>query len=413
MYTERPDSLGKIAEKIVGKSQSLELDPKTIKYVVNYDKKGKFLNIEFTDGEFVGVSVLGDNQQPAFTNSSFFSMNANFEEKMQMLKEYCTSKQERGLNMELFIENFVERSWSETSKMVFKALGAKYGEYNVYPVDWYDSFVVSYIYKEESSSSELYKVPFTVSDTFEVAIGDEMQVRVEYVEMPSAAAESFTGAEDGVEDAREVVKDESTLGEENAVNGVVEDADGKDENFIGVEEVTDTTAAIDDVEDGKVEDVVEEGVEDNAGEKAAQEDFDDKGEDEVTEPKTEENGNAPIVEEGHVDEGQQETASEKTEPNAGSTAFVDSERQELEELRREKKLNLINSYADDLNLSILKDFEKQIDNYTFEELESKLAISYRKESKSKANKGLFRFVDAKQTKSTDDIASLVNKYKKN
>ena len=88
-YTERPDKVGEIAKKIEGHSQSLELDPATVKYVVNYDSKKHFKNIEFTAGKFVGVSVLGKDQQPAFTGSCFFSSDEQFEEKMKLLKEYC------------------------------------------------------------------------------------------------------------------------------------------------------------------------------------------------------------------------------------------------------------------------------------------------------------------------------------
>ncbi len=104
-YTERPDKVGQIAKKIEGHSQSLELDPTTAKYVVNYDEKKRFKNIEFTAGHFVGVSVLGKDQQPAFTGSRFFTADERFEEKMKILKEYCErkelEKQNGGIEMNL------------------------------------------------------------------------------------------------------------------------------------------------------------------------------------------------------------------------------------------------------------------------------------------------------------------------
>lgn len=73
LYTGRPDEIGTVASKIVGKQHSLELDPKTIQYKVNKDEFGNFRNLEFTDGELIGLSVLGDNETPAFTGSEFFS----------------------------------------------------------------------------------------------------------------------------------------------------------------------------------------------------------------------------------------------------------------------------------------------------------------------------------------------------
>ena len=109
-YTERPDKVGEIAKKIEGHSQSLELDPTTVKYVVNYDSKRHFKNIEFTAGKFVGVSVLGKDQKPAFTGSAFFS-ESEFAEKMQLLKDYCAKQngQQSG-DEEMNLEEFMTLS---------------------------------------------------------------------------------------------------------------------------------------------------------------------------------------------------------------------------------------------------------------------------------------------------------------
>ena len=93
-YTERPDKVGEIAKKIAGHSQSLELDPSTVKYNINYDERRHFKNVEFTAGKFIGVSVLGKDQKPAFTGSSFFSCD-DFDAKMKILRDYCESHQDR------------------------------------------------------------------------------------------------------------------------------------------------------------------------------------------------------------------------------------------------------------------------------------------------------------------------------
>ena len=72
LYTGRPDETGLIAAKIVGKQHSLELNPDTVQYKINEHEDGSFKNIEFLSGELVGLSVLGDDETPAFTGSSFF-----------------------------------------------------------------------------------------------------------------------------------------------------------------------------------------------------------------------------------------------------------------------------------------------------------------------------------------------------
>ena len=74
LYTGRPDETGTIAAKIIGKQHSLELNPDTVKYRINRDETGAFKSIEFIDGELIGLSVLGDNDRPAFSGSEFFSV---------------------------------------------------------------------------------------------------------------------------------------------------------------------------------------------------------------------------------------------------------------------------------------------------------------------------------------------------
>lgn len=110
LFTQRPDTVGKIAEKIVGHSQSLELDPSTVKYVVNYDERKHFKNIEFTAGSFVGVSVLGDDQEPAFTGSAFFEVNEQFKQKMETLKNYCEGKNDHVGETQMNFEEFMKLS---------------------------------------------------------------------------------------------------------------------------------------------------------------------------------------------------------------------------------------------------------------------------------------------------------------
>lgn len=73
----------------------MELDPSSVKYIINYDEKRHFKNIEFTAGKFVGVSVLGNDQKPAFTGSEFFAYNEQFENKMKLLREYCEAKHDQ------------------------------------------------------------------------------------------------------------------------------------------------------------------------------------------------------------------------------------------------------------------------------------------------------------------------------
>jgi hypothetical protein len=77
LFTGRED-VGKIAEKIIGKQHSLELKPGSVSYTIEYNKEGKNPRVIFTEGEFYGLSVVGDNETPAFEGSEFFIANESF-----------------------------------------------------------------------------------------------------------------------------------------------------------------------------------------------------------------------------------------------------------------------------------------------------------------------------------------------
>lgn len=96
LFTKRED-VGTIARLIPGKAQSLELDPNTVKYNFKEDEFGGNPQIELTDGDLIGLSVLGDHQGPAFRGSAFFTsvLNENVDLK-QVIDKY------------LSIQNFIE-----------------------------------------------------------------------------------------------------------------------------------------------------------------------------------------------------------------------------------------------------------------------------------------------------------------
>ena len=82
LFTGRKDNIGEVARKIIGMQHSLELDPGSVEYKINKDQKGRFKNIEFTEGKFIGLSVVGKSEKPAFQGSHFFTI----EEESEMVK---------------------------------------------------------------------------------------------------------------------------------------------------------------------------------------------------------------------------------------------------------------------------------------------------------------------------------------
>lgn len=72
LFTGRNDNIGAVASKIIGHAHSLELDPATVEYTI-VRASNKIESITFNKGHFIGLSVLGNNEQPAFSGSAFFS----------------------------------------------------------------------------------------------------------------------------------------------------------------------------------------------------------------------------------------------------------------------------------------------------------------------------------------------------
>lgn len=390
-YTKRPDKVGEIAKKIEGHSQSLELDPNTVKYTVNYDNKKHFKNIEFTAGRFVGVSVLGKNQKPAFTGSEFFTSNGDFEEKMKLLKEYCEQKNDMTQygGKEMNLQEFMTLSWGDKSQKVVEALNAEYGnEYYFYVMDFFDDSVVINTYSYLDGSIKLLRVNYTCDENAVVVLGDATEVHVVYEDMPEQASSNAT-LEEGVDNT-----DPSLVNAEKEEGNIESDEDeSKDES----EEKDDK--ANEKLENKDVEEEEDEDEDSNENKDVKKSDKDVKCEKSFEEnaEKTSEEGIESVDDAAKSSEdltaenaaqmaNAQETQTEKVgavngekqEENSSSAPLTDSERAEFEALKREKKENLLNSYKDCLSEDEYNGFFATIDSTSNEELESNLLKIYKR-----------------------------------
>lgn len=74
-----------IASRIVGKSHSMELNPNTIEGEwVEHDDEFYY---QFTNAEFFGLCVLGEEYEPCFEGSSFYELNNKADKKAEFSKE--------------------------------------------------------------------------------------------------------------------------------------------------------------------------------------------------------------------------------------------------------------------------------------------------------------------------------------
>lgn len=229
-YTERPGEVGEIAKQIEGHSQSLELTD--AKYVVNYDEKRHFKNVEFTAGKFIGVSVLGDDQTPAFTGSAFFSED-KFSEKFAKLREFYKSESASIGQKDENVSNggqmkissyldFMNLTWGEISSKVEQAMEKAYGDeaYTVvldFEGDAKTGFVYAGFYSYIDGSYSTYKVEWSIGENGEVSLGKATKVHRTWEEIPDASAQSNeeTNAEE-LEKVEQAEKVEEVAVENNA-----------------------------------------------------------------------------------------------------------------------------------------------------------------------------------------------------
>lgn len=394
LYTERPDRVGDLAKKIVGHKQSLELDPSSVQYKINYDEKKHFKNIEFTAGKFVGVSVLGNDQKPAFSGSAFFACDENFENKMKILREYCEKQNDQleGGN-EMNLQEFMKLSWGEVSTKVEQAVAREYqNDAYCYIVDMFEDAAIVRFYYYMESGSKLMKINYSCDDNGNVCLGDIVEVRVTYEEVVEVSNTATEVEEVGVENATEIKEDEEKESE------VVEEKDEKEEEEF-----------VDDSKDEEEKEVTEE-----PSEEKEEEDFSKDEEEEKEEPteESEDEEEDKVVHAacGEVEEEEKEadstadaadvsnaevTLTERVvsdgneqvseETNTSSASFTDSERAEFEALKREKKVSLLNSYKESLSEEEFNKFLGSIDAFDEKDLEIELLKAY-KASKDKEPK---------------------------
>lgn len=405
LYTERKDNIGEVAKKIVGKQHSLELNPSTLKYKINRDGFGRMLNIEFIEGSFIGLSVLGDNETPAFTGSGFFTTNKDF----KTFAENCNSKfdnflnylnnrggQEQVFNSENFFSKtaeFLAKTMQDFQQEIYSALE----ELNVYGyvVENTTDYAVVCTYSEEQKARIFIKYSIN-SEGEKLSLENPTQVYASYLTLEEKQAlEENANAKTNEDENNEVNNDDEdfTKGENNTEDDKsIATAAENDDNNEEKEEKEEETDPTDKEEEEK------EGENANAESKTNE----DAGKDDEKEETKVEVGNA--------------TAS------ASSAALSDAERAELEQYRKAAKINLINSYDKDLPKDFLNNYIANVDSYNFETLEIKLALDFRKYSLENPKTSTEEQIVTKQVKTfatisqpevydPNNIAMVVKKYK--
>lgn len=414
LYTERPDKVGELAKKIEGHSQSLELDPNSVKYVINYDEKKHFKNIEFTAGKFVGVSVLGKDQQPAFTGSAFFSADA-IAEKIKIISEYCEKSHDQSQNggKEMNLSEFIKLTWGDICEKVSNTIWNEYAnDAYTYIVDMYDdSAIVKFYYY--IGESKLMKVNYTVTESGDIELGNVVEVIATYVEKePQPQPEATTVSSMNSNDIPQV-GDPS----QEAMNSDVNQMTDASDNQLSNEDVNTTTTDVGQTDFSE-------------GASSAAEDNPDSA---SQEPSANVTVDAPKPEDFSSNEGKGDGAAQvdnvmqtndntpvtkvsadnetNNQENTGSASFTESERAEFEALKREKKVALVNSYKDSISEEEFNKFLSQVDSFEERDLEYELLKAYKANVNNQTFKPMraFALPEVNSNKVEDDLDAFVRK----
>ena len=426
IYTERAGKIGEIAKQIVGHKQSLERTD--AKYVINYDAHRHFKNIEFTDGKFVGVSVLGNDQEPAFTGSQFFTAEAQetLEAKLKLLRDYCSQAAQENLDQKektsnggfsMQITNYSEfrkLTWGETATKLDETLTKEYGHEAYTSIeDMEDGFVYVRFYSYLDGSVSLYRIQYSLADDGSVQLGDRKPVRRTWEVIPEKAETSpaaATAEEAPVDEVVSSVAEEPQDGKDAAVATVAENNEPKEAE---AEAEADVAASV-----VNNEEVVDKAITEATTTEVAASPEETKPSEEVAEPTEKavemvagenltavENATATRevspatlnttigANEEENAEGEQSSEQQNNNHSASASTLDQSEREEFEALKKQEKLNFLTSYKDKLSDEDFQRFAAELDNYSSKEsLEVEIlraALAHSQEEKSSIRRAAF------------------------
>ena len=217
LYTEAHD--------IIGKSQSMELYSPSIKGEWKIINGRKFY--VFSEGQFLGLQVLGDTVEPCFEGAAFFSLYEDLKKMVAQIEKYNLNLHNNGgkkmLNYKL----------SDNAKFcaIWSLLNTGYNEENGWIVEYdiceiYDEYAVVKNYSE----GIFERVYYTKNDeTDSVELGDRVRCYIMDVsEAEKAALDALHGLNNNTYEkvdenySTALAEVEAKVGELNAANNALE-----------------------------------------------------------------------------------------------------------------------------------------------------------------------------------------------
>lgn len=163
LYTE--------AHSIVGKSQSMEIYPPSIKGAWEIINGKKYY--VFESGHFLGLQILGDTTEPCFEGAAFFSLYQDLKKIVEQIEKY-NLKEHNGGNIKML--NY-KLSDNAKFKALWSLLNVNYSEANGWLIEYdicevYDEYAVVRNYSEGCFE----RVYYTKNDeTDSVVLGEHVR----------------------------------------------------------------------------------------------------------------------------------------------------------------------------------------------------------------------------------------------
>jgi hypothetical protein len=424
LFTGRGDNIGKVAQKIIGKKHSLELDSGSMKYSVKRNPDGQMQHIELQEAKFVGLSVLGDNQTPAFEGSAFFTekgiktceLGKCVEEVKEKYSVFLSNtdkiiggedvKQEetkKQVPAEILTElqNFMRVTEDEMAKGIMEAAYGKFGQ-NIFVVQW--SSVDDMIVFMDMADGMYYRAKFYMTGDDKIDMGDKMWVKPRFLTEEEIDMVFPETPEERAQLDAQIEKNQEEMQQDMANATAAETDDVK------VEEPKPEVAAEPVVTPAPETEVIKvEAIEPAAPAPVVEAPV-------VQEVKPAE----PVVEtvpEAEV-KANDETKQEGVFITEGERVKIEADRKELAEFRKEKKLAVIEKYSEYLSKDDKSMFSSKVDEFTIETLEAELAkVSMQKLLKQNTQNNVagtygFRTTPKlQQNPNGSKLAELVERYK--
>ena len=363
LYTE--------ANAIVGKSQSMEIYPPSIKGAWKIINGKKYY--VFEAGHFLGLQVLGDAVEPCFEGAAFFALYQDLKKMVDEVQKYSLNGHNGGKKM-------LNYKLSDNAKFnaLWSLLNVNYTEANNWLIEYdiceiYDEYAVVRNYSEGCFE----RVYYTKNDeTDSVELGERVRC---YIMDVSEAEKNALDALHAMNDNTYEKVDENYQTAKDAVETANNSLAAKVEEYDALSATVETLTT------------EKSNFETKIGEL----------EDSISTLTTERNDAQSQLDVAN------NTISELTEQNASLNSFK-------ADVEKQQKQAVISKYSELLDEETINSYSENLDNYTAKDLDKELAYELVNANQSVfTNGGQGKGYIPKEEPAMSGLEEILSKYKKN